>query len=219
MQTEQQASHIPGRSPGLGGQLPLSGFAAGTGQRGAALADRGSIVASGPTPAVCACSLFSTKLRALIQRFPFCTKRKLSPTSTSPHTLLKANPTPTPSSLDFPTPTSCCTRISASIFCRVRNWAVSQPPVPLPDLDSSATNSEQPRNQKISHISSTESPPLFRSANDLFSPTTTLRHQSSIRSKALFMYQHDKNSVFRHTPPRPFRIARKPCSPNISSDG
>jgi hypothetical protein len=38
----------------------------------------------------------------------------------------------------------------------------------------------------------------------------------------LFMYQHEEATVFRHTPPlelRPFRIARKPCSPNISSDG
>ncbi len=47
-------------------------------------------------------------------------------------------------------------------------------------------------------------------------------HPSSIRDTALFMYQHDQNSVFRHSPPiklHLFRIARKLCSPQLSSDG
>lgn len=41
------------------------------------------------------------------------------------------------------------------------------------------------------------------------------------RTKALFMYQHDHNSVLRHSPNklRFFRIAERSCSPQISSDG
>jgi hypothetical protein len=46
-------------------------------------------------------------------------------------------------------------------------------------------------------------------------PNTYIR-----RATLLFMYQHDQHSVFRHLfKLQLFRIPRKPCSPDISSDG
>lgn len=64
--------------------------------------------------------------------------------------------------------------------------------------------------------------PPFR----LLRPTTSSTDQTHTvqhRSQKLFMYQHDKIPVHRHSdPPIPlqlFRNPRKPCSPNLSPDG
>jgi hypothetical protein len=80
-------------------------------------------------------------------------------------------------------------------------------------------NSEHPTSKFC--ILTDRQPPSLRYSVIVPAPPTAVQHPTSIRSKALFMYQHEEATVFRHNPPlelRPFRIARKPCSPN-SSDG
>ena len=62
---------------------------------------------------------------------------------------------------------------------------------------------------------------LEYSFRDIFSRNQQDNNPSLTRTKALFMYQHDHNSVLRHSPIklRFFRIAERSCSPQLSSDG
>lgn len=143
-----------------------------------------------------------------------------------------------PSSLDFQGDTSTTlpqlhSHPRKTLLCPVREWTVAQSPVSTDDFSFGLRNAKTPHHAHAHEAgknrSTTDRSPCSASlsvnnpsARAPALPTATIPPLSSIRSKALFMYQHDRHTVSRHSPPiglHPFRIAWKPRCHNISSDG
>jgi hypothetical protein len=202
----------------VGGDFSRRAFSAGMGQRPPGLAQLPQAPRSGLCLIPPAC-LHQTSRLSISSALSSCTKRKLLATHISAIFKKPAHP-PIPPSLDFPKTIS---RILKPQSAFPHHSAVSSTTgqSTIHRFHTQLGLSPQHpklKQQKIPHLTAVtqqDSLPL--------PPTRPRRQPDNIQAqcatKALFMYQHEKDTVFRHDPPlelRPFRIAWKPSSYNIS---